>query len=56
MVVLLLPFHLTVERPLMKLVPFTVKVKRLPPAVALLGEIEVVVGVEGVPEMLIDVI
>jgi len=44
---LLEPFQVTVERPLINLVPLTVMVKALPPAVAEEGEIVVVVGVAG---------
>jgi hypothetical protein len=46
-VVLAEPFQVTVERPLMKFVPFTVMVKPAPPAVADDGEMVVVVGVAG---------
>jgi len=42
-VVRMLPFHCTVEDE-MKLLPFTVSVNAAPPAVALLGEIEVIAG------------
>ena len=42
-VVRLLPFHCTVEDE-MKLLPFTVSVNAAPPAMALLGEIEVIAG------------
>jgi hypothetical protein len=40
--------------PLIKLVPLTVKVKPLPPAVAEDGEMDVVVGVGGVPDKVIS--
>jgi hypothetical protein len=43
-VVLALPPHVTVETPVTKLVPLTVIVKPAPPAVAELGDIDVVVG------------
>jgi hypothetical protein len=40
------PFHATTALPL-KLLPFTVKTKLAPPAVALVGEIEARDGVDG---------
>jgi hypothetical protein len=43
-VVRAIPLKLTVD-PLMKFVPFTVRVKAVPPAVALLGEIVVTLGI-----------
>ncbi len=46
-VVLFEPFHLTVLTPLIKFVPFTVKVKPLPLAVPLVGLILEVVGATG---------
>jgi len=45
-VVLLVPFQVTVELLLTKLVPFTVIVKPGSPALANVGEIDVVVGVD----------
>ncbi len=53
-VVRALPSHCTVETPLMKLVPFTVSVKPAPPSVAEDGEMEVVVGVGGIPQSEMD--
>ncbi len=47
-VVLADPFHLTVDRPLIKFVPFNVSTKDAPSAVPLVGEMLVVVGVAGV--------
>ena len=49
MVVRLLPFHLTTEAfaPLMKFVPFTVRVNAGLPRIALAGESDVVVGAVG---------
>ena len=44
-VVRLAPFQVTVDWPLIKFVPLTVKVKVAPPAPAEVGEMEVVVGV-----------
>lgn len=41
-----IPFHTTTELPL-KFLPFTVIAKAAPPAVALLGEIDVIDGVDG---------
>lgn len=44
--VTVVPFHTTTE-PLLKFLPFTVRTKPAPPAVALFGEIEVTDGVDG---------
>ena len=48
LVVLVAPPHLTVEIPEIKFVPLTVNVKAPPPAIEVVGEMVVIVGVETV--------
>lgn len=48
-----MPFHTATEL-LLKLAPFTVKTNPAPPAVAALGEIELIDGVDGQEQEMID--
>ena len=55
MVVLLEPFHLTVEQPFTKFVPITIRVNPASPAVLLVGLILVVVGTGLVAGLIVNV-